>query len=87
MRRVSSEVSDRGRGRGRRRLGLVLLGLLDDQGLGRSSMPAIEAALRSAERVTLTGSMTPALIRSPYSPVAALKPLPTPSSRTLETTT
>ena len=37
-----------------------------------SSMPAIEAALTSAERVTLTGSMTPWATRSPYSPVAAL---------------
>ena len=41
------------------------------------TIDAIDAALRSAERVTLTGSMTPALIRSPYSPVAALRPLPT----------
>ena len=31
-----------------------------------STIAAIEAALRSAERVTLTGSMTPAAIRSPY---------------------
>jgi hypothetical protein len=37
-----------------------------------SSMPAIEAALTSAERVTLTGSRTPWATRSPYSPVAAL---------------
>ena len=37
-----------------------------------SSRPAIEAAFASAERVTLTGSMTPAAIRSMYSPVAAL---------------
>ena len=42
-----------------------------------SSMPAIDAALVSAERVTLTGSKTPWATRSPYSPVAALKPLPT----------
>ena len=41
-----------------------------------SSSEAIEAALASAERVTLTGSMTPAASRSPYSPVAALKPWP-----------
>ena len=52
-----------------------------------SSMPAIEAALVSADRVTLTGSRTPWATRSPYSPVAALKPLPTPASRTLATTT
>ncbi len=37
-----------------------------------SSMPAIEAALVTAERVTFTGSMTPWAIRSPYSSVAAL---------------
>ena len=37
-----------------------------------SSMPAIEVALTSAERVTLTGSRTPWATRSPYSPVAAL---------------
>ena len=36
----------------------------------------MDAAFSSAERVTLTGSMTPALTRSPYSPVAALKPWP-----------
>ena len=33
---------------------------------------AIEAAFCSAERVTLTGSMTPILTRSPYSPAAAV---------------
>ncbi len=33
---------------------------------------AMEAAFSRAERVTFTGSMTPALTRSPYSPVAAL---------------
>ncbi len=32
----------------------------------------MDAALARAERVTLTGSMTPWAIRSPYSPVAAL---------------
>ena len=37
-----------------------------------STMAAMDAALRSAERVTLTGSMTPAAIRSPYSPRSAL---------------
>ena len=37
-----------------------------------SSSEAIEAALASAERVTLTGSMTPWSIRLPYSPVLAL---------------
>jgi hypothetical protein len=37
-----------------------------------NSSEAIEAALASAERVTLTGSMTPAASRSPYSLVAAL---------------
>ena len=48
---------------------------------------AIEAAFSSAERVTLVGSMTPALIRSPYSPLAALRPSPAFRSRTLLTTT
>jgi hypothetical protein len=35
---------------------------------------AIDAAFCSAERVTLAGSMMPALNRSTYSPVAALRP-------------
>ncbi len=52
-----------------------------------STIDAIDAALRSALRVTLTGSMTPALIRLTYSPVAALSPLPGSSSETLETAT
>src|ERR1700759_1963800 len=39
-----------------------------------SSMPAIDAAFCTADRVTFTGSMTPWAARSPYSPVAALKP-------------
>src|SRR5260363_215799 len=37
-----------------------------------NSRPATEAAFCSAVRVTLVGSTTPACIRSPYSPVAAL---------------
>ena len=37
-----------------------------------SSRPAIEAAFCSAVRVTLVGSMTPALTRSSYSSVPAL---------------
>ncbi|CAM5710558.1 hypothetical protein SANTM175S_10454 [Streptomyces antimycoticus] len=48
---------------------------------------AMEAAFSRAERVTFTGSMTPALTRSPYSPVAALKPWPLSSSATLEVMT
>ena len=36
---------------------------------------AIEAAFCSAERVTIVGSMTPALTRSPYSPVSAFEAL------------
>ena len=36
---------------------------------------AIEAAFCSAERVTMVGSMTPALIRSPYSPVVRVEAL------------
>ena len=35
---------------------------------------AIEAAFCSADRVTLTGSLMPALSMSTYSPVAALRP-------------
>ena len=38
---------------------------------------AIDAAFCSAERVTLAGSMMPAVIMSTYSPVAALRPWPT----------
>ena len=52
-----------------------------------SSSEAMDAALASADRVTLTGSRTPAPSRSPYSPVAALKPLPGAISATLEVTT
>ncbi len=52
-----------------------------------SSREAMEAAFSSAERVTLTGSMTPAFTRSPYSPVAALKPWPLSSSATFEVMT
>ena len=53
-----------------------------------STIEAIDAALRSAERVTLTGSMTPAAIRSPYSPVAAFEAADRRSSaRTFSTTT
>ena len=51
------------------------------------SIAAIEAAFSSADRVTLTGSMTPAATRSTYSPVAAFRPWPAGSSATLETTT
>ena len=36
--------------------------------------PAIDAAFCSAERVTFAGSMMPCASRSPYSPVAALRP-------------
>jgi len=43
---------------------------------------AIEAAFCRAERVTMVGSMTPALIRSPYSPLAAFRPSPGFRSRT-----
>src|SRR5690348_18125066 len=41
-----------------------------------SSSPAIDAAFCSAVRVTLVGSITPALIRSSYVSVAALYPKP-----------
>ena len=52
-----------------------------------STIAAIDAALATAALVTLTGSMMPASTRSPYSPVAALKPCPTPARATLLTTT
>src|SRR5699024_6732730 len=52
-----------------------------------STRPAIEAALRSALRATLTGSMMPASTRSTYSPVAAFRPCPTCASLTRSTTT
>src|ERR671911_2987576 len=49
---------------------------------------AIDAAFCSAERVTLAASMMPALVRSSYSSVAALRPSDTPSSaRTRSVTT
>src|SRR5690625_3282200 len=49
--------------------------------------PAIDPAFCSAERVTLTGSMMPALIRSSYAPVMALRPSPTGRLRTFSATT
>ena len=51
-----------------------------------SSRPATEAAFCRAMRVTFFGSMTPALIRSSYSPVAALKPKPSLPPLTFSTT-
>ena len=65
-------VSGRGRGRGRPPAGSSSSGFSTTRVSVVSSMPAIEAALTSAERVTLTGSRTPWATRSPYSPVAAL---------------
>src|SRR6266498_5343855 len=52
-----------------------------------SRRAAIEAAFCTADRVTLAGSMTPALNRSTYSPVAALRPRPSVASRILEIAT
>ena len=52
-----------------------------------STSAAIEAAFCRADRVTLAGSMTPALVRSPHSPVAALKPVAPDSLRMRSTTT
>ena len=46
-----------------------------------------DAACWSAKRVTLTGSTTPALIMSTYSPVRALNPTPGFSCLSLSTTT
>ena len=65
------EVVHPAAGHGRRG---VLLGLVDDDRLGGEESAAIDAAFCSAERVTLAASMTPALNRSSYSPVAALRP-------------
>src|SRR5439155_12127070 len=48
---------------------------------------AIDAAFWSAERVTMVGSMTPSLIRSPYSPLSASRPSPGFSPRIFSTTT
>src|ERR1700733_552871 len=52
-----------------------------------STMRATDAALSTADRVTLTGSMTPSASRSPYFSVAAFSPWPTGSSPTLLTAT
>src|SRR5262249_193550 len=48
---------------------------------------AIEAAFCSAERVTLTGTLIPALTMATYSPVAASKPWPGLILRTFSATT
>ena len=67
------KLSDRGRARGRpRRASSSCSGFSTTSVSVVSSMPAIEVALTSAERVTLTGSRMPWASRSPYSPVAAL---------------
>src|SRR2546422_1042267 len=47
---------------------------------------AIDAAFCSAERVTMVGSMIPALTRSVYSPVSTSRPWPLVPFRTLSTT-
>src|SRR5262245_36533586 len=47
----------------------------------------IDAAFCSADRVTIVGSITPALTRSVYSPVSALRPSPGFMPRTFSTTT
>ena len=51
----------------------VLLGLVHDDRLGGQDTAAIDAAFCTADG-TLAASMTPALKRSSYSPVAALRP-------------
>ena len=48
---------------------------------------AMDAAFCSAERVTLTGSATPAFSRSSYSPVAAFRPCRPGELRTFSATT
>ena len=47
----------------------------------------IEAAFCSAERVTIVGSMIPALTRSSISPVSTFRPWPLAAERTLSITT
>src|ERR1700744_3296912 len=54
---------------------------------GVRNRPAMDAAFCSAERVTLTGSATPAFSRSSYSPVAAFRPTPAFELRTFSATT
>src|SRR6201986_1633117 len=54
---------------------------------GVRNSAARDAALCSAERVTLPGSATPALSRSSYSPVAALSPTPALELATFSATT
>ena len=49
-------------------------GLLATTASGGRNRPAIDAAFCRAERVTFTGSVTPATMRSSYSPLAALRP-------------
>ena len=63
---LSGRARDRGRDRPRR--APRSSGLSTTSVSVVSSMPAIDAALTSAERVTLTGSRTPWATRSPYSP-------------------
>ena len=70
-----AESGDRDRGRARRRGSSCSFFSTTKVSVVRI-IEAIDAALRSADRVTLTGSMTPALTRSPYSPVSALNPWP-----------
>ena len=48
---------------------------------------AIDAAFCSAERVTIVGSMIPALTRSSISPVSTFRPWPFLAERTWLTTT
>src|SRR3989304_3389609 len=48
---------------------------------------AIDAAFCNADRVTFAGSMTPAAMRSSYSPVAALRPNGPSRARTRSATT
>src|SRR5207302_2633230 len=52
-----------------------------------SRSPAMDAAFCTADRVTLVGSMMPALTISVYSPLAASYPCPLGRPRTFSTTT
>ena len=68
----AGSISGRGRDRDRPAAGSSSSGLSTISVSVVSSIAAIEVALTSAERVTLTGSRTPWATRSPYSSVAAL---------------
>ena len=64
-----------------------LLRLVGDDGLGRQEQSRDGRRILQRRAVTLTGSATPALSRSSYSLVAALRPVPVAELRTFSATT